>query len=105
MIKLDADQPDVNQIAAELEADGADVTIVHHHATHPRLAAMWAKARPLVKVSLYGAAFVGGGLLLANLLGPRTVRRLGRDGGQAFAEGVAKVQNQISAVTRGARWS
>lgn len=67
---------------------------------HPRLRKTWTAARPLLKASLYGAAFVGGGLLLARWLGPKTARRLGESGGEGFAEGIAKVQ----AFGRGARW-
>ncbi len=67
---------------------------------HPRLAKAWTKSKPLVRASLYGAAFVAGGLLLARWFGPSTARKLGERGGEGFAEGVAKVQ----ALGRGARF-
>lgn len=68
---------------------------------HPKVRAAWTKARPVLKFSLYGAAFVGGGLLLARWFGPRTAQQLGRAGGEGFAQGVNQVQ---AALGRGARW-
>lgn len=67
---------------------------------HPRLMKAWTKSQPLLKTALYGAAFVGGGLLLARWFGKGTARRLGEEGGEGFAEGVAKVQS----FGRGSRW-
>lgn len=92
-----------------LHATGEAIAEVPHAASEavrkrPRLARAFEKSWPFVRLGLYGAAFFGGGLLLANFLGPRTARKLGRQGGEAFAEGINKVQNQIASVTRGARW-
>ena len=63
----------------------------------------WRGVKPYGKAALYGAAFVGGGLLLAELLGPRTARRLGYQGGEGFARGVAELNAQIDRV-RGDRF-
>jgi hypothetical protein len=69
---------------------------------HPKLAAAWSRAQPFVKVSLLGAAFVGGGMLLARWFGGSTARALGREGGEGFARGVNAVNDQIAAMRGGA---
>lgn len=92
-----------------LHATGEAVAAVPHEISQavrkrPRLARAFEKSWPFVRIGLYGAAFFGGGLLLANFFGPRTARKLGRQGGEAFAEGINVAQERIASVTRGARW-
>lgn len=53
---------------------------------------------PFVRLGLYGAAFVGGGMLLAKVIGPRTAHDLGERGGEGFAEGVVAAQRRLSAL-------
>lgn len=59
----------------------------------------------ILKWPAIGALIVGGGIVVARIFGPRAARELGHAGGEAFAEGVEKVQNQIAALGRGSRWS
>ena len=72
-------------------------------AKHPRLARTWTKSQPLLRAAAYGAAFVGGGLLLARIFGGSTARALGERGGEGFAQGVAKVEQAFG--SRGSRWA
>jgi hypothetical protein len=59
----------------------------------------------VLKWPAIGALLVGGGILAARILGPKVVRELGAAGGESFAQGVAKAQNEIAALGRGSRWS
>lgn len=47
-----------------------------------------------------GALVVGGGLLVARIVGPSVVEQLGARGGEGFARGVARAQDEIAAVKR-----
>ena len=102
----------IAEALADLRASGVvaadDPKAVALVARHPRLAAAWVTTKPFVKFSLYGAAFVAGGLVLAKIFGPPAVRRLGEQGGEGFAEGALKVQEAArtaqAVATRGARW-
>src|SRR4029077_5603823 len=71
---------------------------------HPRVAAAYAHARPFVRAGLFGAAFAAGALLFSRLFGPRVADRLGRQGGEGFAKGVAEGQRVASSLSRGARF-
>jgi fumarate hydratase class II len=64
-------------------------------------------AGSLLRWPAIGALIVGGGIIAAYIFGPKVARELGAAGGESFAEGVAKAQNQIAAITsgRGSRWS
>jgi len=75
---------------------------------HPRASAAWTSAKPFVKAGLYGAAFAGGALLFTRLFGSRiggpVADKLGRRGGEGFAQGVAQAQATIARLERGARF-
>jgi hypothetical protein len=62
----------------------------------------------LLKWPTIGALIAGGALVTVRVFGPDTAQLVGRRGGEAFAEGVAAVQNQIannrSSSGRGSRW-
>lgn len=50
----------------------------------------------LLKWPAIGALIAGGALVTVRVFGPRTAEAIGRQGGEAFAEGVARVQNQLA---------
>lgn len=58
----------------------------------------------ILKWPAIGALVVGGGILAARLFGPGAARELGRQGGEAFAEGVNEAQKKIAFLARASRW-
>jgi hypothetical protein len=68
---------------------------------HPAIRRGWQRVGPILKFSLAGAAFVGGGLLLARWFGGSTARSLGREGGEGFARGVNEMNEAIAKATGG----
>ena len=54
---------------------------------------------------LIGALVAGGALVVFNIFGDRVARQLGAAGGESFAEGLKKAQDQFAALGRGERWS
>lgn len=58
----------------------------------------------LMRWPAIGALVVGGGILAARVFGPGVARELGHAGGDAFAEGIARTEARISALTHDARW-
>ena len=97
---------DAQDVAAEIDAAGGEATILEPApgavtlaaAGQPRLARAWVSTWPYVRIGLYGAAFVGGGMLLAKLFGPRTAHDLGERGGEGFTEGVVAAQRRLAAL-------
>ena len=61
------------------------------------------RAAPYGKPVLVGALFTGGALLTARLLGPRVADKIGREGGEGFAKGVAAAQAALGG-GRGSRF-
>jgi hypothetical protein len=61
------------------------------------------KAAPYGKPVLLGALFAGGAILTARIFGPRVADKIGKQGGEGFAEGVAAAQAAISG-KRGSRF-
>lgn len=59
---------------------------------------MNAVAIAIAKWAALGAVFAGGALGVAYLAGPRIVGRLGRAGGEGFAEGAEKVRAALASV-------
>ena len=89
----------ISEIPSELQA-------AVDPAKHPRIANIWQRAAPVLKVAAYGAAFVGGGMLLVRWFGGSTARALGRQGGEGFAQGVNAANDAlgIQPTHRGSRF-
>lgn len=65
------------------------------------------RARTVGKFATYGALFMGGALIIGELVGPSVARSVGAAGGEGFASGVARMQDvlaSVSASTRGRRF-
>jgi hypothetical protein len=53
------------------------------------------RAAPYGKPVLLGALFAGGAILTARLFGPSVADKIGKQGGEGFAEGVAAAQRAL----------
>ncbi len=54
----------------------------------------------IAKWPAIGALIAGGAFAVGYFLGPPTMRRLGADAGEGFAQGMAKAQDQIASIQR-----
>ena len=69
----------------------------------PRWQAILHAAKPYGRPLLLGALFAGGALLTARVFGPSVADKLGCEGGEGFAEGVARAQAVLGS-GRGSRF-
>lgn len=58
----------------------------------------------LLRWPAIGALVVGGGIIAARIFGPGAARELGRQGGEAFAEGIVDAQKKVAFLARASRW-
>lgn len=56
------------------------------------------KALGFIKWPLVGALIAGGALVVARVFGPKVARNIGDAGGEAFANGVARAQQELAAI-------